>query len=122
MVDVPVLAAAVIYKGALVVDKGDGYASAGVDGSGYIFLGVAVEKADNSAAGASNGDVSVRVNKTGTYVYTKASSAQTDLDIAMYIHDDQTVGTSSTNSVLAGYVSEYIDSTHVRVRIDLAAK
>lgn len=120
MVDVPVLASATIYKGALVVDKGTGFASAGDDGSGYVFLGVAVEKADNSSG--SDGDVSVRVYKTGSYLYTKATAVQTDLGQAVYIHDDQTVGTSSTNSVLAGYVAEYIDSTTLRVRIDRAVQ
>ena len=120
LVTVPVLAAAVIYKGALVVDKGTGYASAGVDGSSYVLLGVAAEKADNSASGASDGDVSVRLYKTGSFLYNKATAVQTDLGVAVYIHDDQTVGTSSTNSVLAGYVCEYVSSSTLRVRIDRA--
>ena len=47
-IEYPVLASAKIYKGALVVDKGNGFASAGTDGSGYAFLGVAVEQADNT--------------------------------------------------------------------------
>lgn len=122
IIDYPVLAAAVIYKGALVVDKGTGYASAGDDGSSYVFLGVAVEKGDNSASGASDGDVNVRVYKTGAYQYAKGTAAQTDIGQPMYIHDDQTVGASSTNSILAGYVVDIPDSSHVKLRIDLAAK
>ena len=120
IVSYPVKGGEVIYKGALVVDKGTGYASPGADGSGYVFLGVAVEKADNS--GGSDGDVSVRVYKTGTFKYSKASAAQTDIGQPMYIHDDQTVGTSSTNSILAGYCVDVPDSSHVRIRIDRAVQ
>ena len=119
IVDVLVKASAVIYKGALVVDKGTGYAEPGADGSGYIFLGVAVESV---TGGATDGIKSVRVNKTGVYNYLKASAAQTDLTTTMYIHDDQTVGSSSTNSVACGYVVGIPDSTHVKMRIDHNAK
>lgn len=120
IIDVKVKGSTTIYKGALVVDKGTGYAEPGVDGDGYTFLGVAVEQSDNS--GGSDGDAYVRVYKNGTFQYSKASAAQTDLGTAMYIHDDQTVGTSSTNSVLAGYCVDIVDSSTVKVRIDLAAK
>ena len=119
IVSVPVKAAAVIYKGALVVNKGTGYAEPGVDGSGYIFLGVAVESVTGSSV---DGEKTIRVNKTGSYEYAKASAVATDLGVAMMIHDDNTVGASSSNSVACGYVVGIPDSSHVRVRIDLAAK
>ena len=116
IIDVPVLANATIYKGALVVDLGTGYASAGVDGSGYVFIGVAVESA---TGGSADGTHSVRVNKTGVYKYTMAGGAsQTNLGTRVYISDDQTVGSSSTNSVACGYVAKVLDSTYVKVRID----
>jgi hypothetical protein len=121
IISVPVKASTTIYKGAMLVDKGTGYAEPGTDGSGYIFLGVAAEKADNSGS-ATDGAIRVRVYKTGTFVYNKASAAQTDLDQAMYIHDDCTVGTSSTNSVLAGYCVDVPSSSTIKLRIDLAAK
>jgi len=116
----PVLASTTIYKGALVVDLDTGYASAGDDASGATFLGVAVEKKDNSSG--SDADKAVRVNKKGTYVFSKASAVQTDIGVAMYISDDQTVATSSSYSILAGYCVDVPDSTHVRVRIDAAVK
>lgn len=120
IVDVPVKALAVIYKGGLIVDKGTGYAEAGDDGSGYTFLGVAV---DGGTGGATDGATSIRVYKTGSYKFTKAGGAtQTNLGAIVYISDDQTVGTSSTNSIACGYVVEVVDSTFVRVRIDLSAK
>lgn len=120
IISVKVKGSTTIYKGGLVVDKDTGYAEPGDDGSGYIFLGVAVEKVDNSSG--SDGDVRVRIYKTGTYQYVKATAVQTDLGVAMYVHDDQTVGTSSTNSVLAGYCVDIIDSSTIKLRIDLAAK
>lgn len=116
IVDVPVKANAVIYKGGLLVDKGTGYAEPGDDGSGYTFLGVAVESVTGTSA---DGGTSVRVYKTGTYKYTLAGGAsQTNLGNLVYVSDDQTVGTSATNSIYCGYIVKVIDSTYVRVAID----
>ena len=47
---------------------------------------------------------------------------QTDLGVAMYIRDDNTVDTASTNSILAGYCVDIVDSSTIKLRIDLAAK
>jgi len=120
LVSVKVKGTTTIYKGALLVDKGNGYAEPGTDGSSYVFLGVAAEDADNSSG--SDGDIRVRVYKTGVYQYAKASAAQTDLGTPMYIHDDNTVGGSSTNSILAGYCADIVNASTVKLRIDLAAK
>lgn len=119
MIDVLVKASAVIYKGALLVDKGTGYAEPADDGSSYIFLGVAVE---GVTGGSSDGDVSVRVYKTGVFQYAKSSAVQNDLTVAMLIHDDQTVGITSTNSVACGYCVGIVDSSHIKLRIDGYAK
>ena len=115
IISIKVKANAVIYKGAMLVDKGTGYAEPGVDGSGYIFLGIAVEAATGSS---SDGGVSVRVYKTGTFQIPKASAAQTDLDQIMYIHDDNSVGASSTNSVACGTCVDIVDSSTIKLRID----
>ena len=116
IIDVPVLANETIYKGALLVDKNTGYASVGDDGSGYIFLGVAVESA---TGGSADGTHTVRVNKTGVYQYTMSGGAsQTNLSTRVYITDDNTVASSTTNSVACGYVVKYVDSTYVKIRID----
>lgn len=119
IISVPVLAGAVIYKGALLVDVGTGFAQPGSGVAAYTFLGVAVEAA---TGGSSDGDVRVRVYKTGTYQYTKASAVDTDLGVEMFIHDDQTVGTSSTNTNGCGYCVDIVDSSTIKLRIDLAAK
>lgn len=120
IISVPVKGSTTIYKGALVVDLDTGYASVGADTAGSIFLGVAVEKADNSSG--SDGDIDVRVYKTGVFQYTKSTAVQTDLGQLAYIRDDQTVALSTTNSISAGYVVDIVDSSTVKLRIDLIAK
>ncbi len=121
MISVPVKASTTIYKGALVVDLGEGYASVGADGSGYAFLGVAVEKADNSDS-AVDGAISVRVYKTGVFQYTKSSANQTNLGLQVYVSDDQTVATSTSNSVKCGFIVDIIDTSTVKVRINSDVK
>ena len=116
VVSYDVAASTTIYKGAMVCDNGSGYAVPAADTNGYALLGFAVEKADNSSG--SDGDIEVRVYKVGSYEMAKASAAQTDIGTLMYILDDQTVASSSTNSVKAGYVVEVPDTSTVRVRID----
>lgn len=121
MVSYPVKGSATIYKSALVVDLGTGYASAGSNAGSYTFLGVAVEKSDNSGS-ATDGAKNVRLYKTGTFKFSKPTAAQTDIGVVMYLRDDQTVDTTSTNSIEVGYVVDVPDSSHVRVRIDRAVK
>ena len=120
IISVPVLASATIYKGALVCDNDTGYASAGTDANGTTFLGVAVEKADNSSG--TDGAISVRIYKTGAFQYTKTTAVQTDLGIVAYVRDDQTVSLSTTNSITAGYIVDIVDSSTVKLRIDQAAR
>jgi hypothetical protein len=112
----PVAGSTHIYSGALVGENGSGYAIPATDGS-TAFLGVAVEEADNSGS-ATAGAKEVRVYKTGTFSVAKASATQTDLALEMLIHDDNTVGASSTSSLKAGTVVDIVDSSHVRIRID----
>ena len=121
LVEYPVKASTALYKGTMIVDLGTGYASNGTDGSGYTFLGVAYESADNSAV-ATDGAKTVRIWKSGVFEFNKASAVQTDIGTAAYITDNQTVAASTTNSVLAGYIVGVPSSTKVLVRIDLAAK
>jgi len=120
IVSYPVAASTTIYKGALVCDNGSGYAVPGADNSSYTFIGIAVETADNSSGSA--GDKEVRVYKTGVFEVPKSSAAATDRAAAMYIRSDNEVATSTTNSILAGYCVDIVDSSTIRLRIDLAAK
>lgn len=118
----PVAESTTIYKGALLqVDKtgaDEGYAKPLSDGASRKFIGVAVESADNSSG--SNGDINVRVYKTGVFQYTKATAVQADVGAAAYGHDDNTIGTTSTNSVFVGYVVGLVNSSTVKLQIDAA--
>ncbi|HLI49854.1 MAG TPA: capsid cement protein [Chthonomonas sp.] len=117
-----------INKGTLVVAyNADGYAypaRAGAATTADNFLGVAYETIDNSGGPA--GAQSIRVQKTGTYVFALPSASQTLVGDAVYALDDQTLTTNTTNSsnpnTLVGYVVGVEDANDVRIRIDAAVR
>ena len=111
-----------IYKGALVsVRAADGYAYPSRSGTSTdVFVGVAYESALNSAGSANA--FQFRVNKSGSYLFNTTVAAQTWVGSAVYASDDNTVTQTSTNNQLVGYVTEYVSSTVVRVRIDRAVQ
>lgn len=114
-----VAADAVIFKGALVCLDADGYLVPAADAVGLKFAGVAYEKGDN--ADGADGDVTVRVWKDGSFRIAKAAAAQADLGGPAYCLDDNTVATSSTQSIKAGTVVELCGGAAVRVLIRAAA-
>jgi hypothetical protein len=112
---------AVIHKGALVSVRSDGYAYPSRSGtSSDVFVGVAFESADNTGGAA--GAKSVRVWKSGTYVYNGSGFTQASVGQAMYAADDNTLTTTSTNNQLVGYVVEVLSATQARIRIDNAVR
>lgn len=113
------IAAVKIPKGALVNINAAGYATNATDAAGEKFAGVAYETVDNSAGNA--GDLSIRVETTGTFVLVDGggNGAQTDLGVEFNISDNQTVtDAATTNSLKAGVAVESISATSVRIRID----
>ncbi|GAB4458857.1 MAG: hypothetical protein OHK0029_20640 [Armatimonadaceae bacterium] len=112
-----------IFKGALVVmDDTGGYAEPGTDATGKTFLGVAYERADNNPGSA--GAVTVRVRKTGSYVYNFSGTwGQAAVGKKAYIVDDNTVAlaATTTNDVNCGDIVGLEGTGKVRVRIDRAA-
>jgi len=114
------VASDIVYKDSLVCNNTSGYLLPGSDTADLRFAGVALEQADNSSGSA--GAKSVRVQKTGSFVFAKATAVQGDIGAAAYILDDQTVGTTSTNGIQCGYISELISSSKVRVRIDVSVR
>ena len=115
----PVQASAVIYKGSLVCVDATGYALPGADTADYVFLGVAIEEADNSAG--SDGDVTVRVQTSGVFSFAKIGSlSQANCGVQLYIADDQTVAAAATttNDIPCGRL-EGIDGDDVWVRVQL---
>jgi hypothetical protein len=117
LISYPVEAATTVHKNALVCANADGYLLPGDDASGYVFLGIAYEKGDNSDGG--DGDVDVRTWKGGTYVFaTNFTAAQEDAGSEVYIIDDNTVGLTSTNTVKCGVIVEVVSPSEVRIRVD----
>lgn len=113
------MAAVKIPKGALVNINSSGYATNATDASGETFAGVAYETVDNS--GGNPGDLAIRVQTTGTFVFVDggANGAQTDVGVAFKVVDNQTVtDASTTNNLVAGVAVESISPTSVRIRID----
>lgn len=114
-----VKAATQIFKGSLVCADTTGFAVPGSDTAGQIFLGVAIEDADNTAG--ANGDVSVRVMARGVFSFAKGGSVtQSNLGGPLYIVDDQTVAVAAAvgNDIQAGRL-EGFDGADVWLRIDL---
>jgi len=108
-----------IPKGALVNINANGYATNSTDAASETFAGVAYETVDNSAGNA--GDLSIRVETTGTFVFVDGggNGAQTDVGIEFKISDNQTVtDAATTNNIKAGIAVESVSATSVRIRID----
>jgi len=117
----PVGANVIIYKGALVSVRNNGYAYPARSGvSTDQFVGVAYETVNNS--GGSDGAKVVRVLKRGTFVYNGTGFTQASVGAAFYALDDNTLTTTATNNQLVGYGVEYISSTKLRIRIDNAVR
>jgi hypothetical protein len=51
-----------------------------------------------------------------------ADATQEDLGKPVYISEDDTVSLSTTNSILAGYITEILTGGRVMIRIDNAVK
>lgn len=115
----PVKADTKIFKGSLVCADATGYAVPGADTAGLIFLGVALEQADNS--GGLDGAKTIRVQTQGVFSFAKTGSiAQAQSGSALYVFDDQTVALVGTTAqdVLCGRL-EAIDGGDVWVRLKL---
>ncbi len=111
-----------IPKGALVNINSSGFAVNASDAAGETFAGVAYETVDNS--GGSAGDLLVRVQTTGTFVFVDGggNGAQTDVGVAFNIVDNQTVTDAATsNNLRAGTAVESLGVNAVRIRIDRCA-
>jgi hypothetical protein len=111
----PVIAADIIYEGAAVGENGSGYARPLQ--AADVFLGFALETADN--AGGSAGDKRVRVLTRGRAVLPIAGLAITANDRpAVYASDDDTFTLTATSNSLIGYVSRWIATGSAVVEFD----
>lgn len=115
--DYPVIASDIIYEGAAVGENASGYARPLE--AGDVFLGFAVETADNAAGSA--GDIRVRCRTKGRIRLPVASLAITANDRpAVYASDDDTFTLTATSNSLIGYVSKFVSSGLGDVEFDAA--
>ena len=113
------MAATKIPKGCMVNIDNYGYAVNASDRLGEIFAGVAYETVDNSYGSA--GDMEIRVQTTGTFVFVDGggNGRQSDVGSSFNVVDNQTVTDALTVATIrAGIAVESIDPTQVRIRID----
>lgn len=119
LIQTPVAAAVVVYKGAIVMGNASGYLAPMVPAVNITFAGIAAEKADN-ATGA-NGDVEADHFRTGLFKLSGTGFTQADLGKTVYASDDQTVSTTQgTNEVSVGKIAQVVSATEVYVDIALA--
>lgn len=118
MIAYPMGAGAVIWKGALVCLRADGYLYPARNNPDDTFAGVAIESVSN--AGGPVGGKVCRVIKRGTYVYHASGLSRQWVGQPMYASDDNTFSTSSTAGPQVGTLVDVLSSTLGRVRIDLS--
>ena len=117
-----------LYKGDIVLaDATTGLARPVYSGGaqGDTFMGVAMESVDNTTSGHTAAGKTIRVYRTGSFQFYKASAAIGDVGLAAFTLPDAStgatnaVGASATKCSRVGMIEEYVDATHVRVRIDV---
>jgi hypothetical protein len=134
------------FKGGLAVVNASGYVQPAADAASILFVGVFADSADNGngdtqpgsiapsigspspnlpsgIAQGTEGAINARVFKEGAYVFGIAAATQANVGAQVYVADDNNVALSGTaHSVVCGYITELIDASHVRVRIDRAVQ
>jgi len=119
IISCPITATQNIYKGALVCWSTSGYLVPAANTANYILAGVAVETSE-AVSGESDGDRKIRVFRNGVFKIPASSATQVWIRRQVFVVDDNTVSLQTTNSVLAGVVVKYVDSSNVRVDIKCA--
>ena len=122
LVSIPLVSAATVYKGQGVVTSSAGLAkNDNTPAAGDSFVGVAYETVTNASGGSSE----VRVENKGSFIFLCSGADQTWVGKIAYLdiiagYNTVNVTAAGSHGVTAGKVVEYIDSTHVRVKIDPA--
>lgn len=111
----PVAAAATIFKGSSVMVSAAGYATSLTPTASTQFVGVALEKIDNSAGAA--GAKYIRVYRDGSHSVVAVGQTQANVGDTVYWTDNETVGASASTRQLAGVITEFISATEVMVDV-----
>jgi hypothetical protein len=99
-----------IFKGALVALNVAGFLEPATDAAGKVFAGVAHEECDNTLEGHSQGGKSVRVLRDGAYKVDASSVTQAMVGRQVFVVDDATVDETTSHSLLAGILVEFVDT------------
>lgn len=128
LIEQPVKEGCRIYKNSLVcLDKTGGTGvEVGLvpaeDKTDYIFAGVSYEGGKNPAQMISEDVIlksKIRVLKAGVFEFDfDGTASNNNLGDVVYIIDDHTVGTSSTNNIACGTIVKIISATKVAIRIN----
>ena len=110
-VDLPVKAAAHIYAGGMVcIAPANGYAYAATTTASRIFMGVAVEEADNT--NGDDGDITVKVRRKGVFLFDATDITQAMVGTIMYVVDDCTFDNSTgAGTVECGILAQFVSTT-----------
>ena len=122
-ISIPVDDGDIIYAGALVCVNAAGYAVAGADTAGLIFMGVARESVDNS--GGQDGDVNVLVRRRGLFKMELATAISiANVGDNVFIADDASVDVvgNVSHAIFCGIIAEFIDTTHAWIDIEPAIR
>lgn len=113
-----VAADAVIFAGGMVCLDATGYAIPAADTAGISRV-VGIADADVDNTGGNDGDLTITCKK-GVAKLVNNDNVQAEVEIPdqALVEDDQTVGTSTVNSIVAGTVVE-LNSDGIWVRVGL---
>jgi len=117
VLDMPVAASDIIYRGSFVeVDTLGGVQPADVDaGTVAGFGGIALEKADNSSGSLSDINCKVLVGAVIQYAVTGAIVAS--VGDVVYCSDDQTLTTTSTTNTACGWIIGHVTGTTCIIKL-----
>lgn len=112
------VAAAHLFKGAMVKINAAGFLAPAAPEAGSQFAGIAYEESDNSAGAA--GAKSARVVTEGCFVLAASGMAAADVGSQVFATDDQTVTTTegTTSKQKVGKIVKVLSATEVLVKIE----
>ncbi len=112
----PVMAALVIFKGAIVKSNATGFLAPASAELNAKMAGIAYEKADNS--NGASGDIECKLLREGCFELAGSGFTQADIGKEVYASDDQTVSTTqATNEIAVGKIAQVVSATKVLVDI-----
>jgi len=114
---VPVAATTTIVAGTMVCLSG-GYLVPAANTATFVFKGIAITGADNSAGSA--GDLSCIVKTQGLFQVTGSGLAITDVKAPVYVSNATTI-TTTPGLVYAGVLEKFTAATAAHLRIDSAS-